>query len=166
MNKAITHAAAEATQAASMTYEQWVEAYKPIQNHLNEFAPLDGTMFETFDSELQYVRKANEANVWTLVEGDEDEWILVNGYHYVNRIGYVITEVPFTARPGLDFIEVVVDDGDNPNYPKADWQYEVANGYTKLGYQDWVFHKEESDALRYQQNTAVSNDKRCHGGTA
>lgn len=166
MNKAISHAAAGETQAAAMTYEQWIEAYKPIQNHFNECAPLDGTMFETFDRELQHVRKANEANTWTLVEGEEDEWILISGFHFVNRIGYVITEVPFTAKPGMEFLEVIVDDGDNPDYPKADWKYEVANGYTKLGYLDWRFHKEECDALRYQQNATIPGEKFCQGGAA
>jgi hypothetical protein len=29
-------------------------------------------------------------------------------------------------------------------YPKADWQYDVANGDTKLGYVDWVLHNIES----------------------
>lgn len=29
-------------------------------------------------------------------------------------------------------------------YPKEDWQYDVRNGDTKLGYQDWVLHNLES----------------------
>jgi len=27
---------------------------------------------------------------------------------------------------------------ENPDYPLADWQAEVANGDTRLGYWDWV----------------------------
>jgi hypothetical protein len=27
---------------------------------------------------------------------------------------------------------------DDPDYPPADWQYEVANDDTRLGYADWV----------------------------
>lgn len=30
-------------------------------------------------------------------------------------------------------------------YPLGDWQYEVQNGDTRLGYDDWVAHKIESD---------------------
>lgn len=167
MNKAINHAAADATQSAAMSFEQWVEAYKPIKNTFNELAPYDGTMFETFGNELQYVKKADERKVWTLIEGEENEWILVNGFHYVNRIGYAITEVAFDERPGMEFLEVLVDDGENPAYPQSDWQQEVANGETKLGYQDWVFHKEESDAQGWQQNKATQVDERfCQGGAA
>jgi hypothetical protein len=29
-------------------------------------------------------------------------------------------------------------------YPKEDWQYDVANGDTKLGYEEWVEHNIES----------------------
>lgn len=28
--------------------------------------------------------------------------------------------------------------GEDPAYPRADWQYEVTNGDTQLGYWDWV----------------------------
>jgi len=30
-----------------------------------------------------------------------------------------------------------------PGYPRADWQYEVANGDTVLGYWEWIEHKME-----------------------
>lgn len=30
-------------------------------------------------------------------------------------------------------------------HPVADWQYEVANGDTRLGYADWVAHQQEYD---------------------
>ena len=28
---------------------------------------------------------------------------------------------------------------DNPNYPKADWLYEVCNGDTLQGYYEWLY---------------------------
>jgi hypothetical protein len=31
--------------------------------------------------------------------------------------------------------------GEHPNYPIADWQYEVANGDTRMGYWAWVWRK-------------------------
>jgi len=33
-------------------------------------------------------------------------------------------------------------------YPKEDWQYEVANGDTVLGYAEWVEHRKESNHER------------------
>jgi hypothetical protein len=30
-------------------------------------------------------------------------------------------------------------------YPKSDWEYEVRNNDTALGYKEWVEHRKESD---------------------
>ena len=39
---------------------------------------------------------ATEPNrVWTLIEGDSGNLWITNGYHFVNRLNYFITEVPF-----------------------------------------------------------------------
>lgn len=32
-------------------------------------------------------------------------------------------------------------------YPKSDWRYEVANGYTVLGYDEWLAHARERDGV-------------------
>jgi hypothetical protein len=32
-------------------------------------------------------------------------------------------------------------------YPKGDWQYDVANGDTVLGYADWLAHNIEIDKI-------------------
>lgn len=61
---------------------------------------------------------------------------------------------PGYSSPSLDTtfhnIEMDVDDeGDeyleNAEYPLKDWQYEVANGDTRLGYEDWVERKQENE---------------------
>jgi hypothetical protein len=35
-------------------------------------------------------------------------------------------------------------DGEHPDYPRSDWEYEVANRDTRLGYWDWAYHQVES----------------------
>lgn len=40
--------------------------------------------------------------------------------------------------------ELVAVDPTN-RYPMSDWQYEVANNYTKLGYVEWVEHQIEAE---------------------
>lgn len=37
-------------------YGQWVRAFVPRQNRLKPHAPQDGTMFETYGVELDYVK--------------------------------------------------------------------------------------------------------------
>ncbi len=34
--------------------------------------------------------------------------------------------------------------GQHPDYPREDWQYDVSNGDTRLGYWEWVLHNVES----------------------
>jgi hypothetical protein len=74
---------------------KWEEEYKPIKNHLDDNASEDGFMFETFGEEEMYVLRINytEPNrVWTVLTDDFGELCIVNGWHWVNRIGYIITE--------------------------------------------------------------------------
>lgn len=86
-----------------MQYESWFESYKPIDNEIIEDAPFEGKMFETYDDEVAFVSKQEPAHIWTLVEAD-DEMYIIAGWHFVDRMGYFITEKPF-ANP---LIEVVV----------------------------------------------------------
>ena len=88
-----------------MTYEKWLDCFQPATNSLTSNAPFDGLMFETFGAELDYVRTMPARQVWTLVEGDENELIIIDGYHLVNRIGYFITDRPWH---GNESIEVLV----------------------------------------------------------
>jgi hypothetical protein len=34
---------------------------------------------------------------------------------------------------------------EDEDYPLKDWQYEVANGDTRRGYEDWVIAKKETE---------------------
>lgn len=79
-------------------FDRWVDTYGPIKNEAispEEEAPFDGTMFETFGAELDYVKKANPKHVWTYITGDNNEDVLVAGFHFVNRQGYFITTLPW-----------------------------------------------------------------------
>lgn len=46
---------------------------------------------------------------------------------------------------------------ENPKYPKSDWQYEVSNGSTILGYKEWVKHCVESDMYQDKLFNNVNN---------
>lgn len=94
-------------------FEEWAETYKPIVNTISTGASFDdgngGLMFETYGEELKFVLFSmvkNPRNVWTYIDGDDNP-LIVEGYHLVNRIGYFITEVP--ANEGAHY-EVRVND--------------------------------------------------------
>src|SRR5262249_53914708 len=72
--------------------------YPLLKNHLNPNASWvygegPGCLFETYGEELEFVRQQDPATVWTLVDGDDGDQYLVSGFHFVNRIGYLISTV-------------------------------------------------------------------------
>ena len=79
-----------------ITEDEFVSRFRPIANHLNRHASCfwndgDGSMFETYGDELEYVRSQPFENVWTYIEADGGSF-LVSGYRLINRLGYFITE--------------------------------------------------------------------------
>ena len=61
--------------------------YKPLNN-----LETDNYLFET-DIDLTLI---DENKIWTLIEGDKGLFITA-GYHFVNRLNYIITERPRTS---------------------------------------------------------------------
>ena len=92
-----------------MTEDEWIETYKPKQNHLD---PNQSYLFETYGDELEYVSALPENNVWTLVDGDNGETLILSGYYFVNRIGYYVCEVPWGDE---EFYEILINDGEEEN---------------------------------------------------
>ena len=77
-----------------MDFDTWFDTYKPIQNHIDESSSFDGAMFETYGEEVEFVKAQDENRIWTYGDGDDGEGHIWSGWHFVNRIGYFITEVP------------------------------------------------------------------------
>lgn len=76
------------------TFEFWLEEFKPITNHIDDNASFDGAMFETYGDEVEFVKKQDPRCIWTYGDGDDGGSYIWNGWHFVNRIGYFVTEVP------------------------------------------------------------------------
>ena len=75
--------------------DAWDVKYQPIKNHITKNGD---DKFETYGEELEFVRTINSTEpnrVWTLIEGDSGNLWITNGYHFVNRLNYFITKVPF-----------------------------------------------------------------------
>ena len=78
-----------------MTGEEF-EKFRPIKNPHGDHG-WDGTLWETYGAELNFVRNQHENKVWTLVEEDGVMFI-ISGFHFVNRVGYFVTEKPWTKQ--------------------------------------------------------------------
>jgi hypothetical protein len=89
-----------------MTEDQFDATYTLVTNHLNPHATWmlgdgPGCLFETYGEEIAFVRQQNPLTVWTLVDGDDGNQYVLNGCHLVNRVGYLISSIPFPAESDI-----------------------------------------------------------------
>lgn len=94
--------------------DEWIERFRP------ETLP-DGSYYRQRHScdpaDKAAIDKANgEGRLWTATEGDDSQWCLTFGFHYVNRLYHVICEVPYDLT-GADE-EVYVCDETEPTEPE------------------------------------------------
>ena len=82
---------------AHISYENWFKKYRPVANPLASNASFDGCMFETYDEELRFVCAQHPRTIWTLLDCD-GKMRIAEGLHYVNRMGYFVTEVEAPAH--------------------------------------------------------------------
>lgn len=72
-----------------MTYDEWDDRFRPIPYGDDELV-----LHERINRRLQAAHR--ERRLWTLVEGStEDACFIIEGLHFVNRIGYVMTRIPY-----------------------------------------------------------------------
>lgn len=90
--------------------EEFVGHFRPVPNHLNGNASFDfgdgGCLFETYGAELDHIRLQPAQNVWTVLDVD-GELMIASGYHFVNRMGYILTDRPW---PDYTTFEVSLSD--------------------------------------------------------
>jgi hypothetical protein len=89
----------EETKLVIMTFDEWVEKYKPVLDAEGSPRAFD-TTGPDYDEVIPY--PANQ--VWTRVDCD-GSMPITSGWHFVNRDAYFLTEVPFE-----DGIEIEVTD--------------------------------------------------------
>ena len=92
-----------------MTEEEWFNTYKPIENHLDTNSSFDGHMFETYGSEVAFVKSQSPDKIWMFGDGDDGGLYIWSGWGFVNRLGYFITEVPC---PENTTIQIMVSEPD------------------------------------------------------
>ncbi len=112
-----------------LTEDEWFETFKPIPNHIDDNASFsdgeNGYMFETYGTELDFVRSQEPNKIWTYIDGDVSGTYIVQGMGIVNRIGYFVTTVPFD---GSKDYQIQISSEDVYVCPNCDeeWEDEVA----------------------------------------
>ena len=72
---------------------------------------------------------------WCAIFADHVEFASTQEELARRLVRYAVTPPVEPPNPWIDY----------PDCPSADWQAEVANGDTRLGYRDWVFARTEAD---------------------
>jgi hypothetical protein len=68
-----------------ITWDEWENTYKPINT-------------EAYDNQGDIPAGVPFDRIWTMVDGDGIYANLITGYRWVNRLGYFVTEVPWTEE--------------------------------------------------------------------
>ncbi len=74
-----------------MTPDEFDDRFRPFKNPHDRAAGWDGCLFGTAGVEHNFVRNQPENTVWTLTS----QGSLIGGYHLIDRVGYIVTEVPW-----------------------------------------------------------------------
>ena len=102
----------------SLTWEEFETNYRPIKN---PFSADGSRMFETYGEEVEFVRKAPANTIWTYSQVDYG-FVTTEGYHFVNRLGYYITEVPWEEDTSYE-VDLYIETCEVCNNPFNDDAY-------------------------------------------
>jgi len=91
-----------------LTEDEFDEQYPLVANHLNPnatwgFVDGKGCLFETYGEELEFIKRQDDGRIWTILDGDDGDMYVASGFHFVNRVGYLLSRDPI---PDNTFIEV------------------------------------------------------------
>lgn len=116
----------------TLTEDEFYEQFNCIKNHFVEDCSFDGCMFETYGKEVEFivaiatgeVENKDRKQIWTIIES-EGKMFFVSGYHYVNRMGYLLTEeqVPENIEYDVE-LDTEIDEDDNESGPFDQLGYE------------------------------------------
>ena len=90
----------------TITYDEFIKQYKPIKNTFNQDSGHDGLMFETYGEEYEYVYNFPNYQIWTL---HDDGNTIVSGIHFINHLGYFITEIPSNSYIERGEVTVIIN---------------------------------------------------------
>ena len=80
-----------------LTDDEFDAQFKPVEN-LEQGQGV--YQFDAYDAKdngfLQFMAINHPTHVWTRIDGEDGYIYNINGWHIVNRIDYVITEVPWS----------------------------------------------------------------------
>lgn len=98
---------AAAVVCIGLSESEFERQYPLVRNHLDPHASWSfdegpGCLFGTRGDEFAFVRSQHPRTVWTLVDTDGDRHTVISGLHFVNRLGYLVSQVPVPERTRIE----------------------------------------------------------------
>jgi len=75
------------------------EHFQPFRHPSAKFNIWGGHGLETFGEDLQLAFNYDSNYVWTVVDGESGGQWIIPGFHYVNRVCYLLTRLPHNEAP-------------------------------------------------------------------
>ena len=99
-----------------LTEDEFHDRYTLRLNHFDPSAGWNidetgGCLFEIYGEEFAFVSQQDPLTVWTLVDGTNGDMYLESGLHFVNRVGYLLSTIPFPENVIIQVhIPMTIDD--------------------------------------------------------
>lgn len=78
-----------------LTEDEFDSQFSPVENiEQGRGVYLIDAYDENDSGFLQFIAFNYPAHVWTRIDGDDGRLYIINGWHIVNRIDYIVTEIP------------------------------------------------------------------------
>lgn len=102
------------TTTITISEQFFCDFFRPIWNPINPNASFDwgdgfGTLFETYGDDFKFVQSQKSSHVWTLLSGDDGDFT-GSGCHFVNRLGYFVTQMPEGYEIEVEIESIESDD--------------------------------------------------------
>ncbi len=79
-----------------LTEDEFDSQFLPVENLEQDQGTCQFDAYDENDSGfLQFIVFNYPAHVWTRIDGDNGRLYIINGWHIVNRIDYIVTEIPW-----------------------------------------------------------------------
>lgn len=98
-----------------LLYSQWLERYKPQQNHLKPHSKFGGALFEHDGAQWEYIRAIPVQSLWTLFRDEDGRLLIRNGLTVRGRLGYFLCEVGHNAH-GTIIVDYVPEPDPDLNF--------------------------------------------------
>ncbi len=89
-----------------LTYDEFEEQFKPVENVHADQGVFQFDAYDENDSDLlQFISINYPFHVWTRIDGEDGYVYNINGWHIINRIDYIITEVPWVEHNDYEVMD-------------------------------------------------------------